>query len=130
MHYVDLVGSAYLNVYPDCGNINNAAVAYGTDVLELSRIARIVLFAKDRSSLQPSFPRNQNSVTNFRTPISHAASIIAGKSTWPSPYIISRIRELTRKNKVVRRNHVDDADAELRRFGSAKRRTFLRNCRL
>ncbi len=34
MHYVDLVGSAYLNVYPDCGNINNAAVAYGTDVLE------------------------------------------------------------------------------------------------
>lgn len=33
MKYVDMVGSAYLNVYPDCGNINNAAIAYGTDVL-------------------------------------------------------------------------------------------------
>ncbi len=34
MKYVDLVNSTYLNVYPDAGNITNAAVAYGTDVLE------------------------------------------------------------------------------------------------
>ena len=34
MKYVDAVGSTYLNVYPDCGNINNAAITYGTDVLE------------------------------------------------------------------------------------------------
>lgn len=34
MKYVDLVNSPYLNVYPDAGNITNAAVIYGTDVLE------------------------------------------------------------------------------------------------
>lgn len=34
MNYVDLVNSSYLNVYPDIGNITNAAAAYGTDVLE------------------------------------------------------------------------------------------------
>lgn len=45
--------------------------------------------------------------------------IIEGKSAF-SGIAIGPIRELTRKNKVVRRNHVDDADAELRRFGSAK----------
>jgi L-ribulose-5-phosphate 3-epimerase len=34
MHYVNLINSSYLNVYPDMGNITNAAVAYKTDVLE------------------------------------------------------------------------------------------------
>ena len=34
MEYVDLVSSMYLNVYPDIGNITNAAKTYGTDVLE------------------------------------------------------------------------------------------------
>ena len=34
MAYVERVNSTYLNVYPDCGNINNAAQTYGTDVLE------------------------------------------------------------------------------------------------
>ena len=33
MKYVNLVNSPYLGVYPDMGNITNAAVAYGTDVL-------------------------------------------------------------------------------------------------
>ena len=33
MNYVDTVKNVYLNVYPDCGNITNAAVSYGTDVL-------------------------------------------------------------------------------------------------
>lgn len=33
MKYVNIVNSTYLNVYPDCGNIKNAAVTYGTDVL-------------------------------------------------------------------------------------------------
>ncbi len=32
MYYVNEVGSVYLNVYPDLGNITNAAVAYGTSV--------------------------------------------------------------------------------------------------
>lgn len=34
MHYVNLVNSTYLNVYPDIGNITNAALTYGTNVLE------------------------------------------------------------------------------------------------
>ena len=33
MDYVSLVNSAYLNVYPDAGNITNAAVTHGEDVL-------------------------------------------------------------------------------------------------
>lgn len=33
MKYVNIVNSSYLNVYPDLGNITNAAVTYGTDVL-------------------------------------------------------------------------------------------------
>lgn len=34
MNYVNKINSTYLNVYPDCGNINNAALTYGTDVLK------------------------------------------------------------------------------------------------
>lgn len=34
MDYVQLINSSYLNVYPDMGNITNAAVENGTDVLE------------------------------------------------------------------------------------------------
>ena len=34
MKYVNEVNSPYLGVYPDMGNITNAAVTYGTDVLE------------------------------------------------------------------------------------------------
>ncbi|MBQ1312434.1 MAG: L-ribulose-5-phosphate 3-epimerase [Blautia sp.] len=33
MKYVDLIGSPYLGVYPDSGNLTNAAVIYHTDVL-------------------------------------------------------------------------------------------------
>lgn len=45
--------------------------------------------------------------------------IIEGKSAFGG-IAIGPIRELSKKNKVVRRNHVDDADAELARFESAK----------
>ena len=34
MAYVNKIESPYLQVYPDCGNITNAAVTYGRDVLE------------------------------------------------------------------------------------------------
>ena len=37
MKYVQIIDSPYLGVYPDMGNITNAAKAYGTDVLEDSR---------------------------------------------------------------------------------------------
>ena len=38
MQYVDLVNSPYLGVYPDSGNLKNAAVTYGTDVYEDIRL--------------------------------------------------------------------------------------------
>ncbi|QTQ11128.1 L-ribulose-5-phosphate 3-epimerase [Treponema parvum] len=34
MNYVNKINSAFLSVYPDIGNINNAAITYGNDVLE------------------------------------------------------------------------------------------------
>lgn len=34
MNFVNQVNSPYLSVYPDLGNITNAAIAHGTDVLE------------------------------------------------------------------------------------------------
>lgn len=34
MHYVNLIDNPYLGVYPDCGNLTNAAVSYGTSVLD------------------------------------------------------------------------------------------------
>lgn len=40
MEYVSKVSSAYLNVYPDIGNMTNAARQYGTDVLEDLRNGR------------------------------------------------------------------------------------------
>jgi L-ribulose-5-phosphate 3-epimerase UlaE len=33
MNYVDLVNSPYLGVYPNIGNLKNASVLYGTDLL-------------------------------------------------------------------------------------------------
>lgn len=33
-NYVNMIGSTYLNVYPDSGNITNAAVTYQTNVIE------------------------------------------------------------------------------------------------
>lgn len=40
MKYVKLVSSMYLGVYPDIGNITNAAKTYGTDVLEDLRLGK------------------------------------------------------------------------------------------
>lgn len=34
MHYVNIVDSPFLNVYPDSGNITNAAVSYGENVID------------------------------------------------------------------------------------------------
>ena len=40
MAYVDAVGSNYLQLYPDIGNMTNAAVQYHSDVLEDLRLGR------------------------------------------------------------------------------------------
>lgn len=40
LKYVNIVDSAYLNIYPDLGNITNAAVEYNVDVLEDLKLAK------------------------------------------------------------------------------------------
>lgn len=40
MKYVTLIGSNYLKIYPDIGNLTNAAVQYKTDVLEDLELGR------------------------------------------------------------------------------------------
>ena len=45
MHYVKLVNSPYLGVYPDVGNITNAALLYGGDVVEDLKSGEGHLFA-------------------------------------------------------------------------------------
>ncbi len=45
MKYVDLVGSPYLGVYPDSGNLTNAALTYGTTVTDDLETGRGHIFA-------------------------------------------------------------------------------------
>lgn len=45
MKYVDIVDSPYLGVYPDSGNLTNAAVTYGTSVLDDLETGRGHIFA-------------------------------------------------------------------------------------
>ena len=45
MKYVDIVGSPFLGVYPDSGNLTNAAVTYGTSVLDDLETGRGHIFA-------------------------------------------------------------------------------------
>ena len=40
MKFVNKVNSPYLQVYPDCGNLTNASIIYGTDVFEDIRSGR------------------------------------------------------------------------------------------
>lgn len=57
MKYVDLVGSPYLGVYPDIGNMTNAAVLYGTDVLEDLESGRGHIFAMHLKETLPGHYR-------------------------------------------------------------------------
>ncbi len=45
MKYVNIVNNPYLGVYPDSGNLTNAALTYGTDVLEDLETGRDHIFA-------------------------------------------------------------------------------------
>ena len=45
MEYVNLINSPWLGVYPDSGNLTNAAVSYGSDVLEDLETDRGHIFA-------------------------------------------------------------------------------------
>lgn len=57
MNYVNLVSSIYLNVYPDIGNITNAAKADGTDVLEDLRSGKGHLVAMHLKETKPGLFR-------------------------------------------------------------------------
>ena len=45
MKYVNLIDNPYLGVYPDSGNLTNAAVTYGTSVLDDLETGRDHIFA-------------------------------------------------------------------------------------
>lgn len=53
MQYVNQVSSMYLNVYPDIGNITNAAKDYGTNVLDDLRTGRGHLVAMHLKETKP-----------------------------------------------------------------------------
>ena len=57
MKYVDMVSSVYLNVYPDIGNITNAAKTYGTDVLDDLRTGKGHLVAMHLKETKPGLFR-------------------------------------------------------------------------
>lgn len=58
MAYVDLVGSPYLGVYPDIGNLKNAAVLYGSDLLADLELGRGHTFAAHLKETVPGVYRN------------------------------------------------------------------------
>lgn len=58
MAYVDLVGSPYLGVYPDIGNLKNAAVLYGSDLLADIELGRGHTFAAHLKETVPGVYRN------------------------------------------------------------------------
>lgn len=58
MEYVKLVNSPYLGVYPDIGNLKNAAVLYGTDVVEDLKTGRGHIFAVHLKETNPGIYRD------------------------------------------------------------------------
>ena len=58
MAYVDLVGSPYLGVYPDIGNLKNAAILYGSDLIADIELGRGHTFAAHLKETVPGVYRN------------------------------------------------------------------------
>jgi predicted hexulose-6-phosphate isomerase len=58
MAYVDLVGSPYLGVYPDIGNLKNASVLYGSDLIADIELGRGHTFAAHLKETVPGVYRN------------------------------------------------------------------------
>ncbi len=67
MKYVDAVGSPYLGVYPDIGNLKNASVLYGTDVVEDMWLGKGHIFAVHLKETKPGLYRDMN----FGDPTGH-----------------------------------------------------------
>lgn len=60
MKYVNMVNSPWLGVYPDIGNLKNAAVLYGTDVVEDMKTAAGHIFAVHLKETKPGVYRDMN----------------------------------------------------------------------
>lgn len=58
MKYVKMIDSPYLGIYPDIGNLKNAAVKYGTDVVEDLKQGRGHIFAAHLKETNPGIYRD------------------------------------------------------------------------
>ena len=67
MKYVDLIRSPYLGIYPDIGNMKNAAVLYGLDVTEDLVKGRDKIFAVHLKETKPGVYRDMNYGTGGHT---------------------------------------------------------------
>ena len=67
MKYVDRVGSPWLGVYPDIGNLKNAAVLYGKDVSEDMKLGEGHTFAVHLKETKPGVYRDMNYGTGGHT---------------------------------------------------------------
>ncbi len=67
MHYVDLIDSPWLGVYPDIGNLKNASLIYGTDVVEDMKRGSGHIFAVHLKETKPGLYRDMN----FGDPTGH-----------------------------------------------------------
>jgi len=60
MRFVKQINSPYLGVYPDIGNLKNAAVLYGTDLLADIESGRGHIFAAHLKETVPGVYRDMN----------------------------------------------------------------------
>ncbi|MDY3006700.1 L-ribulose-5-phosphate 3-epimerase [Anaerococcus porci] len=58
MKYVRLINSPYLGIYPDIGNLKNAAVKYGKDVIEDLKEGKGYIFAAHLKETNPGIYRD------------------------------------------------------------------------
>lgn len=67
MKYVNLIDSPYLGIYPDIGNLKNAAVKYGTDVVEDLKLGKGHIFAAHLKETNPGIYRDMTFGTGGHT---------------------------------------------------------------
>ena len=67
MRYVQRVNSPYLGVYPDIGNLKNAAVLYGGDVVADLRMGQGRIFAAHLKETLPGVYRDMHFNTGGHT---------------------------------------------------------------
>ncbi len=60
MKYVNMISSPYLGVYPDIGNLKNAAVLYGHDVVNDIKTGHGHIFATHLKETKPGLYRDMN----------------------------------------------------------------------